>query len=219
MGYRRQLNDALTEAAEALRAVSEATCERRMGDGDRHTCDDAEDERRRLRHCLRELRELGDSLREAVKALCGAAKEECEEPCCDEDAPCEPTVAPLPPYPPYPPFAPYPPYPPYPPIVVIGGGGGCGCHCQGAAAASPANTSMPSGAPTAAPASGAAVGSPPATSAAGAAPFVSPSLAATAGGFPDPAGITDVESLLDTAESAAALVRRAIPTQATAAGD
>jgi hypothetical protein len=38
-------------------------------------------------------------------------------------------------------------------------------------------------------------------------------MAVTATGFPDPASLSDVESLLDVAESAAALVRRAIAKQ------
>ena len=212
MRNQRQLNEALHDAAEALRAVAEATCERRDCD------DEGEDERRRLRHCLRELRELGDSLRDAVKALCGTVEDECaKEPCDDDDAPCASAHAPLPPYPPYPSFAPYPPYPPYPPIVVVGGSGGCCCNCHGAAM--PAMAAAPASAASVSPAT-------PATHSAGtqatsAASIFRPAAAAAtiAGGFPDPASITDVESLLDTAESAAALVRRTIGEQPAPGGD
>ncbi len=202
----------MRDAAEALRAVADATGDDRDHD-DRRDDRECAAERRDCFGSSKELSRLGHALLEAVEVLREVAEARCCEPECHDPPECgEPShpaqPAPMPPYPPYPPYAPYapfPPYPPYPPVVVIGGGA-CGCSCQQAAMAPAATppatapaapvTPSPSGAATQAAANPAAA--------------VHVVRSASPGGFPDLTSLHDVETLLDIGESAAALVRRTL---------
>jgi hypothetical protein len=218
MTPRRELDHALRDAAEALRAVAETVC--KEDDRDDHSTPRREphSDRRGCFGSSQELSRLGRALLEAVEVVREAATHR-DEPDLDEspacDAPCLATApAPVPPYPPYPPYAPYapfPPYPPYPPVVVIGGGG-CGCSCQQAA---PAAAAMPApSVPTPTPPPISTPPPPPPISTPPTPPPIrsmNVSVSDSAAGFPDPASLGDVEALLDIAESVAALVRRTFP--------
>jgi len=212
MGSRRDLEHALRDAAEALRAVAETVGEEddRQDHGGRHRQD-----------CFgssRELSRLGRALLEAVEVVREAATHRggldaddypdmSRGPDCDTPGPMTAPLPPYPPYPPYAPHAPFPPYPPYPPVVVIGGAG-CGCTCQQAAAATAAMAPSPAPSPLPPPAP---IPTPPPAPSPVVVTTISSSASASAARFPDLASLGDVEALLDIGESVAALVRRTFP--------
>jgi hypothetical protein len=211
----RHLEDAFRKAAEALRELAETVCD--------HNDHDDRGEGSDRRDCFsssHELQRVGRALLEAVEVVREAVAANCSGPESDgsvaRDTSCQASpVAPMPPYPPYPPYAPYapfPPYPPYPPVVVIGSGG-CACSCHqvspAAAAAAPSPAlQVPQAAPIPPPPPPA-----PVQNTGGPLYMLVTNVSASQplqSGFPDPAGLQNVEALLDVGESAAALVRRTL---------
>jgi hypothetical protein len=217
MPSRRDLDDKLQDAADALRAVAESGSDDKDNDSPRERRDLDSDGRGSYRSGG--LHRLSNALLEAIDALREIAEARyCEADYDDNRACCarcpggsQPPMPPYPPYPPYAPHAPFPPYPPYPPVVVIGGGSGCGCTCHQnvpVAGQMPASTfqSVP-GAPTSVPEAQSQVAQPSGAARTAAATSVG-SI-----GFPDTGNLQQVETLLDVGESAAAMVNRALSQQ------
>jgi len=208
MPSRRNPGDKLQDAADALREAAESFSDDRDGDNPRERPDDDPD-RRYCYGSSRVLRRLSNALLEAVDALREVASTRCCDPECVDDQACydscqagsQPPMPPYPPYPPYAPHAPFPPYPPYPPVVIIGGSSGCACQQTMPLAGQMASSQSVPPTPTPVPV--------PQSQGAQPTGAVRPATSASPAGFPDTVH-TQVETLLDIGESAAAMVKRAL---------
>lgn len=241
----RNLSEALSTAADALRVAAESAHESPEYAGHHHRgsdwCSECSHQRfgshaQRCHDCHSCGHHASHGCRECERDEAPAhAHVDSDQTSADGDAadssdsdPERSLPPPYPPYPPMPPYpapAPYPPFPPYPPYVIIAAGSGCGCTAHGAGAASGGSPALstylvPDAPMTWATSAPAAVNEPT--------PKVPPSVGYGASaarpaamtldmgqGFPDPATLTNLDALLALGENAVEMVNQIMGPGAT----